>query len=57
MVLFLIKKTKKGKRKKWIQELFWKVEENGGFNNLIKEIKLADTESFLESFGSLLGKI
>ena len=42
-----MKKTKKGKRKKWVRELFRKREENGGFNNLIQEMKLADTESFL----------
>ena len=41
-----MKKTKKGKRKKWVRELFRKREENGGFNNLIQEIKLVDTESF-----------
>ena len=40
--------TKKRKRKKkWVRELFRKGEENGGFNNLIQEMKLADTESFL----------
>ena len=34
-------------KKKWVQELFWKWEENGGLNNLIQEIKPADTDSFL----------
>ena len=48
VVLFLMKKTKKRKReKKWEQELFRKGEKNGGFNNLIQEMKLAGTESFL----------
>ena len=42
VILFLMKKTKKRKReKKWVQELFRKGEENGGFNNLIQEMKLA----------------
>ena len=41
-----MKKAKKGKRKKkWVRELFWKRGENGGFNNLIQEIKLAHRES------------
>ena len=30
-----------------MRELFRKRDENGGFNNLIQEMKLADTESFL----------
>ena len=47
VVLFLMKKTKKRKRKEWVWELFREREENRGFNNLIQEIKLADTESFL----------
>ena len=48
VVLFLMKNTKKRKRKKrWVRELFRKGEENGGFNNLIQEMKLADTETFL----------
>ena len=34
-----MKKTKKGKRKKWVRELFRKREENGGFNNLIQEME------------------
>ena len=43
-----MKKTDKGKKKKkWVLELFRKREDNGGFNNLIQEIKLADRESFL----------
>ena len=42
-----MKKTKKRKRKEWVWELFREREENRGFNNLIQEIKLADTESFL----------
>ena len=48
VVLFLMKKTKKRKRKKkWVRELFRKGEENGGFDNLIQEMKLPDTETFL----------
>ena len=42
-VLFKIKKKKK---KKWVQELFRKLEEKGAFNNLIQKMKLADRESF-----------
>ena len=41
-----MKRRKREKEKKWVPELFRKREENGGFKNLVQEIKLADTESF-----------
>ena len=46
VVSFKMKKNKRRKRKKWVQELFRKREEKGAFNNLIQKMKLADRESF-----------
>ena len=47
MVSFKMKKNKRRKWNKWVQELFCKREEKGTFNNLIQKMKLADRESFL----------
>ena len=49
-MVFLKKKRKRQKRekeKKWVQELSRKGQEKRVFNNLMQEMKLANTESFL----------
>ena len=46
VVLFKMKKKKIRKRKKWVRELFRKLEEKGAFSNLIQKMKLAERESF-----------
>ena len=45
VILFRMKKKKERKRKKWARELFRNREEKGAFNNLVREMKLADRES------------
>ena len=46
VVLFKMKKKKRGKRKIWVRELFRKREEKRAFNSLIQKMKLADRKSF-----------
>ena len=41
-----MKKRKREKEKKWVQELLCKQEEKGANSNLIQKIKLANRESF-----------
>ena len=45
--LYLQRKRKKKREKKWVRKLFRKREEKGALNNLTLEIKLANRESFL----------